>query len=111
MFMPVGAMRMPERFVAMPYPLRTITSLFIAAALFSLASAGGADAIAQERSAQERIIRDIETRGFGGVTGLMRRGENYVFQAVDPFGDKVRVVMNVATGEIVGLSRVIPKKK
>jgi hypothetical protein len=91
--------------------LRVLTSLFLAAVLFSLASSGGADAIAQERTAQERVIRDIETRGFSGITGLMRRGENYVFQAVDPFGAKVRVVMNVATGEIVGLSRVIPKKK
>ena len=68
-------------------------------------------ALAQERPAQERIIREIETRGFRNVTNLMRRGENYVFQAQDLFGDKVRVVMNAQTGEIVGLSRVMPKKK
>ena len=68
-------------------------------------------AVAQERSPQERVVREIETRGFSGVSGLMRRGANYVFQAIDPYGEKVRVVMNAETGEIVGLSRVEPKKK
>lgn len=68
-------------------------------------------AFAQERGWQERVTRDIEARGFNNVTGLSRRGENYIFQAQDLFGDKVRVVMNTQTGEIVGLSRVMPKKK
>jgi len=86
--------------------------------LFVLASAGstGPAAIAQERATQERptqerTIRDIETRGFSNVTGLRRRGVNYVFQAEDLFGNKVRVVMNAETGEIVGLSRMMPEKK
>lgn len=77
-----------------------------------LVSAGlqGPIAVAQERSPQERIIRDIETRGFANVTALRRRGVNYVFQAEDLLGNKVRVVMNAETGEIVGLSRVMPEK-
>lgn len=66
---------------------------------------------AQDRPAQERIIRDIEARGFSDVTGLQRRGKNYVFQAQNLLGEKVRVVMNAETGEIVGLSRIMPKKK
>jgi hypothetical protein len=45
------------------------------------------------------------------VTNLVRRGENYVGQATDSFGVRVRIVMSVRTGEIVGLSAVIPKKK
>ncbi len=65
----------------------------------------------EQRTAQERILREIEARGFRSVTGLARRGENYVFQALDPFGDRVRVVMDAETGEIVGFSRIMPKKK
>jgi hypothetical protein len=91
--------------------LRTAAFLFFALAVFRLSGSADPAAFAQERPAQERIIRDIETRGFMNVTNLMRRGENYVFQAQDLFGDKVRVVMNAKTGEIVGLSRVMPKKK
>lgn len=56
-------------------------------------------------------MRDIETRGFSNVTGLRRRGGNYVFQAQDLLGNKVRVVMNAETGEIVGLSRIAPAQK
>ena len=67
--------------------------------------------IAQQPAAGDNVIREIEAKGFSKITGLMRRGENYVFQALDPFGMKVRVVMNVRTGEIVGLSRIRPKKK
>lgn len=66
--------------------------------------------IAQAATSLEKIVRDIEERGFTKVTGLMRRGENYVFQAVDPYGQRVRVVMNAQSGEIVGLSRIAPKK-
>lgn len=66
---------------------------------------------AQERNWQERVTRDIELRGFRNVTGLARRGSNYVFQAQDLFGEKVRVVMNAQTGEIIGLSRSYPTKK
>jgi hypothetical protein len=79
-------------------------------ALAALAAAGPA-APAQDRPARERIVRDIETRGFSNVTGLRRRGGNYVFQAEDLLGNKVRVVMNAETGEIVGLSRIMPDKK
>lgn len=67
--------------------------------------------IAQQPAAGDNIIREIEAKGFSKITGLMRRGENYVFQAFDPFGMKVRVVMNARTGEIVGLSRITPRKK
>lgn len=88
---------------------------FVRAAVISfLALAGLAAAgpdVAQDRPARERIVRDIETRGFSNVTGLRRRGGNYVFQAEDLLGNKVRVVMNAETGEIVGLSRIMPDKK
>jgi hypothetical protein len=67
--------------------------------------------IAQAAPSAEKVLREIEDRGYSKVTGLMRRGQNYVFQAVDPYGDRVRVVMNAQTGEIVGLSRILPKKK
>jgi hypothetical protein len=66
---------------------------------------------AYAQGSQERVIRDIEIRGFSNISGLRRRGENYVFQAENFIGEKVRVVMNAATGEIVGLSRVMPQKK
>jgi hypothetical protein len=79
-------------------------------ALAALAAAGP-NAFAQDRPPRERIVRDIETRGFTNVTGLRRRGGNYVFQAEDLLGNKVRVVMNAETGEIVGLSRIMPDKK
>jgi hypothetical protein len=67
--------------------------------------------VAQAAPSAEKVLREIEDRGYSKVTGLMRRGQNYVFQAVDPYGDRVRVVMNAQTGEIVGLSRILPKKK
>lgn len=70
----------------------------------------GSGAFAQGRATQERILHEIETRGFRNVTGLQRRGVNYVFQAEDLLGDKVRVVMNAQTGEIVGLSKIPPRK-
>ncbi len=89
---------------------------FLRAAFFSLLasaalSLGPSPAPAQDRTAQERIIRDIESRGFRNITGLARRGSNYVFQAQDLFGERVRVVMNIETGEIVGLSRTRAKQK
>lgn len=74
-------------------------------------SQGGPEALAQGRSSSERVIHDIETRGFRNVSGLQRRGGNYLFQAEDYFGDKVSVVMNAETGEIVGLRRIPSKKK
>jgi hypothetical protein len=83
--------------------------LFVLAALVPL---GWENAVlAQEKSTQERVIREIETRGFTNVTGLRRRGGNYLFQAKDLLGNKVRVVMNAETGEIVGLSRTAPAPK
>jgi hypothetical protein len=85
--------------------------LLLVFALLADTGAAGSGAFAQEKSAQERIIRDIETRGFSNIAGLRRRGVNYVFQADDLLGNKVRVVMNAETGEIVGLSRVMPEKK
>ena len=91
----------------MPMFLRALLFLTLASIVTPLPGL----ALAQERGWQERVTREIETRGFRNVTNLMRRGENYVFQAQDLFGDKVRVVMNTQTGEIVGLSRVMPKKK
>jgi hypothetical protein len=92
----------------MNHRLRIVAFLLL---VLAASVAAGPSAIAQERPAQERIIRDIETRGFKSVAGLRRRGVNYVFQAEDLFGNKVRVVMNAETGEIVGLSRVMPDKK
>ena len=89
--------------------LRAVTFLLLAA--ITLPVAGVAPAAGQDRATQERIIHDIETRGFSDVTGLSRRGGNYLFQARDLFGNKVRVVMNIETGEIVGLSRVGPRTK
>lgn len=68
-------------------------------------------AIAQEPATGSNIVQRLEAQGFSNISGLTRRGENYVFQAVDPFGMKVRVVFNVRTGEIVGLSRITPKGK
>jgi hypothetical protein len=85
--------------------------LLLVFALLADTGPAGSGAFAQEKSAQERIIRDIETRGFSNIAGLRRRGVNYVFQADDLLGNKVRVVMNAETGEIVGLSRVMPEKK
>lgn len=74
-------------------------------------AASDAEELAQAPASQDHVIRQIENRGYSKVTGLMRRGQNYVFQAVDPFGERVRVVMNAQTGEIVGLSRIMPRKK
>jgi hypothetical protein len=71
---------------------------------------GGPPAVAQGRNSYERVIHDIETRGFRNVSGLQRRGGNYVFQAEDYFGEKVSVVMSAETGEIIGL-RKIPARK
>jgi hypothetical protein len=85
--------------------------LLLLFALLADTGPAGSGAVAQEKSAQDRTIRNIEARGFSNITGLRRRGVNYVFQADDLLGHKVRVVMNVETGEIVGLSRVTPDKK
>lgn len=67
--------------------------------------------LAQAPASQDFLIRQIEKRGYTKVTGLMRRGQNYVFHAVDPFGERVQVVMNAQTGEIVGLRRIMQRKK
>lgn len=93
--------------------MRFLGAIFLLLASILLAPTwpAGQAALAQEKSAQERIVRDIETRGFSHVSGLRRRGGNYVFLAQDFFGNKVRVVMNAETGEIVGLSPVIPERK
>ncbi len=90
--------------------LRTVIFLLLLLAALMPRGLEGA-ASAQEKSTQERVMRDIETRGFSNVTGLRRRGGNYVFQAQDLLGNKVRVVMNAETGEIVGLSRIAPAQK
>lgn len=74
-------------------------------------AAVAAEELAQAPASQDHVIRQIEKRGYSKITGLTRRGQNYVFQAVDPFGERVRVVMNAQTGEIVGLSRIVPRKK
>jgi hypothetical protein len=66
--------------------------------------------VAQVIGSNEAAIRQLEARGFRNVTGLMRRGDNFVAQAKDQSGMKVRVVMNARTGEIVGLSRILKKK-
>lgn len=91
----------------MLFPFRAVVLLLLVLAVSPLA---GSVSFAQKRGSQERIIHDIETRGFRNVTGLQRRGVNYVFQAEDLFGEKVRVVMNVQTGEIVGLSKIPVKQ-
>jgi hypothetical protein len=67
-------------------------------------------AVAQKSAIGDNVVRAIEAKGFSKITGLTRRGENYVFQALDASGIRVRVVMDRETGEIVGLSRVMPKK-
>lgn len=67
-------------------------------------------AVAQKPAISESIVHAIEAKGFSKITGLTRRGENYVFQAFDASGIRVRVVMDGETGEIVGLSRIMPKK-
>lgn len=90
--------------------LRTKLSLLLVGALVQT-GLGLPYVLAQEKSSQERVIRDIEARGFHSVSGLRRRGGHYVFQAQDFFGNKVQVVMNAESGEIVGLSRVMPIPK
>lgn len=84
---------------------------FLVLAVLAPAGPEGTIVLAQEKSTQARVIRDIETRGFSNVTNLRRRGGNYVFQAENLSGEKVRVVMNAETGEIVGLSRIKSRKK
>ena len=66
--------------------------------------------IAQVIGNNDAAIRQLEARGFRNVTGLVRRGDNFIAQAKDHNGMKVRVVMNARTGEIVGLSRILKKK-
>jgi hypothetical protein len=100
-----------SRIAVMHLSLRRAIFLLLVSALLACALPAGFGASAQDRSAHERIVRDIETRGFSDISGLRRRGGNYIFQAKDLLGNKVRVVMNAETGEIVGLSRVMPDKK
>lgn len=66
--------------------------------------------IAQVVGSNDAAIRQLEARGFQNINGLVRRGDNFIAQAKDPAGVKVRVVMNARTGEIVGLSRILKKK-
>lgn len=93
----------------MRFPIAII--LFLTSILLIPAGPGGQRAVAQDKPAQERIIRDIETRGFTNVSSLRRRGGNYIFLAQDLLGNRVRVVMNAETGEIVGLSPVMPERR
>jgi hypothetical protein len=89
--------------------MRTARFLLLAASVLLLTGPGFL-AAAQSLPVSQNLIQEIEARGFSNITGLMRRGENLVFQALDPFGMKVRVVMNAKTGEIIGLSRVEPNE-
>lgn len=61
--------------------------------------------------AQAEAVRQLEAQGFRDISGLMRRGDNYIAQATDFYGMRVRIVMNARTGEIVGYSEIVPKKK
>lgn len=56
-------------------------------------------------------MRKLHDKGFRDITGLVRRGDNYVAQAIDPSGVRVRVVISARSGEIIGLSKVMPAKK
>ncbi len=95
----------------MNFRFRTLIALFLALSLAPFLAPGGMPSVrAQDKSAHERIVREIESRGFTNVTGIRRRGSNYVFQASDFLGNRVRVVMNAETGEIVGLSKGTPEK-
>ena len=58
-----------------------------------------------------KAIRKFHAKGFRDVSGVVRRGENYVAQATDAFGVRVRVVLNARSGEIIGLSEIMPPKK
>jgi hypothetical protein len=66
--------------------------------------------VAQIVGSNEAAIRQLEARGYRQISGLVRRGDNFIAQAKDQNGVKVRVVMNARTGEIVGLSRILKKK-
>jgi hypothetical protein len=66
--------------------------------------------LAQVIAGNDAAVRQLEARGFQNVTGLVRRGDNFIAQAKDQNGAKVRVVINARTGEIVGLSRILKKK-
>ncbi len=74
------------------------------------AAEAAATSIAQAAGSNEPAIRQLEAKGFQNVSGLVRRGDNFIAQAKDQNGVKVRVVMNARTGEIVGLSRIMKKK-
>jgi hypothetical protein len=74
------------------------------------ATPASASSIAQIVGGNDAAVRHLEARGFRNVTGLVRRGDNFVAQAKDQNGIKVRVVINARTGEIVGLSRIMKKR-
>lgn len=69
-----------------------------------------APVVAQGALNNDVAKRALKAKGFREISGMVRRGENIVAQATDRFGMRVRIVLNVRTGDIVGLSEVLPKK-
>jgi hypothetical protein len=52
------------------------------------------------------LTRMLVQRGFRDIRAAIRRGETFLVEAVGPRGERVRLVVQAATGEILG-ARVI----
>lgn len=57
----------------------------------------------QGRMTVDALKRRLEERGFSGVSNARPLGENTLMQAVGPAGQRLTIVLNATTGEIVGL--------
>lgn len=57
------------------------------------------------RLSTEDLRRSLRARGYRDLSDVQVRGDNYVVHAIGPRGERVTLVVNAATSEILG-SRV-----
>ena len=67
---------------------------------------GGWDRPTYDLISPRKVVRILYRRGFDEVSIVRKRGPNYVAEAIGPRGNRVRVVVDGRTADIVGI-RVI----
>jgi hypothetical protein len=67
---------------------------------------GGWDRPSYDLISPRKVVRILYRRGFDEVSIVRQRGPNYIAEAIGPRGNRVRVVVDARTADIVGI-RVI----
>lgn len=52
---------------------------------------------------EAQILRHLEAHGFSDITNLRRRGGTFICEATGPRRERVRLVVDTASGEVTGM--------